>query len=177
MLAPRPLGQPFGAMASIGSAPIHAVGGILARSAARVRGTRAVRASYSTSVGPSADAKDYRVLAFEDSYDIKEMLRDARVRYGHFEQRWNSERCIDAIKEFGRVDVLMLDFYLPPVTGLQVLQQVNEAVASGIIQRPKHIIGMSSVGSCNGRLMQEGADAGFVKWDVGMWDGWARDEW
>ena len=29
----------------------------------------------------------------------------------------------------------------------------------------------------NARLMQEGADAGFVKWDVGMWEGWARDEW
>ena len=23
----------------------------------------------------------------------------------------------------------------------------------------------------------EGADAGFVKWDVGTWEGWARDEW
>ena len=31
------------------------------------------------------------------------MLRDARVRYVLFtsEQQWNSERCIDAIKEFG----------------------------------------------------------------------------
>ena len=35
---------PFGAMASLGSASLHAVGGILARSAAVRRGTRAVRA-------------------------------------------------------------------------------------------------------------------------------------
>ena len=124
---------PFGAMASLGSASLHAVGGILARSAAVRRGTRAVRAStYSTSVGPSADAKDYRVLAFEDSYSIKDMLADAKVRYGHFEQRWDSEACIDAIKEFGRVDVLMLDFYLPPLTGLQVLMKLNEAVEAGV---------------------------------------------
>ena len=169
---------PFGAMASLGSASLHAVGGILARSAAVRRGTRAVRAStYSTSVGPSADAKDYRVLAFEDSYSIKDMLKDAKVRYGHFEQRWDSEACIDAIKEFGRVDVLMLDFYLPPLTGLQVLMKLNEAVEAGVIERPRHILGMSSVGSCNSRLVQEGADAGFVKWDVGQWEGWARDRW
>ena len=129
---------PFGAMASLGSASLHAVGGILARSAAVRRGTRAVRAStYSTSVGPSADAKDYRVLAFEDAYSIKDMLADAKVRYGHFEQRWDSEACIDAIKEFGRVDVLMLDFYLPPLTGLQVLMKLNEAVEAGVIERAK----------------------------------------
>jgi hypothetical protein len=39
---------------------------------------------------------------------------------------------------------------------------------------PRHIIGMSSVGSCNSLLMQEGADSAFSKWDVGTWEGWAR---
>ena len=37
-------------------------------------------------------------------------------------------------------------------------------------------VSMSSVGSC-AKLIAEGADAGFVKWDVGTWEGWARDEW
>jgi hypothetical protein len=36
---------------------------------------------------------------------------------------------------------------------------------------------MSSVMSCNRELMEEGADLGYVKWEVGDWEGWARDEW
>ena len=136
--------------------------------------TRNVSAS-SSAVGPSDDASSYRVLAFEDSYDIGEMLKGAEVRMGHFEQRWSSENAVEALKEFGRVDVLLLDFYLPPVTGLMVLEQVNEAVKIGVIQRPKHVVGMSSVSSCNSRLIREGADAGFVKWDIGTWEGGARD--
>jgi hypothetical protein len=58
-----------------------------------------------------------------------------------------------------------------------VLQEVNAAVAAGRVRRPTHIIGMSSVMSCNRDLMSEGADHGFVKWEVGDWGGWARDEW
>ena len=81
---------------------------------------------------------------------------------------------VEALEAFGRVDVLMLDFYLPPVTGLEVLRQVNDAARAGRIERPKHILGMSSVMSCNARLVAEGADAGFVKWDVGTWSGWAK---
>jgi response regulator of citrate/malate metabolism len=41
------------------------------------------------------------------------------------------------MEEFGQVDVLLLDFYLPPITGLKVLQQVNEAVKEGRVQRPR----------------------------------------
>ena len=134
-------------------------------------------AGRSTAVGPSADAASYRVFAFEDSYDIGAMLRDAKVRHGDFQQNWTSENAVDALEAFGRVDVLLLDFYLPPVTGLRVLQEVNEAVLAGRIERPRHVVGMSSVGSCNAKLIAEGADAGFVKWDVGTWEGWARDEW
>ena len=44
---------------------------------------------------------------------------------------------MEVLREFGRVDVLLLDFYLPPVTGLTVLQQVNEAVLAGAIARPR----------------------------------------
>jgi CheY-like chemotaxis protein len=102
------------------------------------------------------------------------MLRDAGVRYAHIEQRWDSRDPIEAILEFGRVDVLLLDYYLPPMTGYKVLERVNAAVREGLIERPKHIIGMSSVMSCNRELIGLGADAGFVKWDVGLWDGWSR---
>ena len=72
-----------------------------------------------SSVGPSTDAASYRVLAFEDSYNIKAMLQDANVRYGHFEQRWNSQLPVEALEEFGQVDVLLLDYYLPPMTGFK----------------------------------------------------------
>jgi PleD family two-component response regulator len=147
------------------------------RSRATRRATGGARVSASSAVGPSDDAAEYRVLAFEDSYDIRELLKNADVRMGHFEQRWSSENAVEVLREFGRVDVLLLDFYLPPVTGLTVLQQVNEAVLAGAIARPKHVVGMSSVSSCNNRLVAEGADAGFVKWDVGQWEGWARDRW
>ena len=140
-------------------------------------GPIAASAGGSSAVGPSADAASYRVLAFEDSYNIEAMLKDAKVRYGHLEQRWTSHMPVEALEEFGRVDVLLLDFYLPPITGFKVLQQVNEAVAAGRIERPKHIIGMSSVMSCNRELVSEGADHGFVKWEIGEWDGWARDVW
>ena len=33
------------------------------------------------------------------------------------------------------------------------------------------------VQSCNRELIAEGADAGFVKWEIGDWEGWARDLW
>ena len=79
------------------------------------------------------------------------------------------------MRGFGRIDVLLLDFYLPPVTGLAVLQQVNEAVLAGLLERPKFVLGMSSVSSCNNRLIAAGADKGFVKWDIGDWEGWARE--
>ena len=144
------------------------------RGGAPPRGVRPSRAGASSDVGPAADASSYRVLAFEDSYKIRAMLDDANVRYAHFEQRWTSENAVEALEAFGRVDVLMLDFYLPPVTGLEVLRQVNDAARAGRIERPKHILGMSSVMSCNARLVAEGADAGFVKWDVGTWSGWAK---
>ena len=57
------------------------------RSRATRRATGGARDSASSAVGPSEDAAEYRVLAFEDSYDIRELLKNADVRMGHFEQR------------------------------------------------------------------------------------------
>ncbi len=73
-------------------------------------------------------------------------------------------------------DVLLLDFYIPPKTGLAVLEALNEAVASGVVQRPRHVLGMSSVRRCNEDMRAAGADAAFIKWDVGNWEHWARRE-
>jgi CheY-like chemotaxis protein len=71
-------------------------------------------------------------------------------------------------------DVLLLDHFIPPLNGLQVLAAVNEAVAAQRLQRPLFIIAMSSQSSKNAAMVAAGADAGFVKWDVPDWPGWAR---
>jgi response regulator of citrate/malate metabolism len=65
-----------------------------------------------------------KILAFEDSYDIRDMLRDGDVEVEGttvFSQRWTSENCLEVIKEFDP-DVLLLDYYMPPFTGLAVLK-------------------------------------------------------
>ena len=77
------------------------------------------------------------------------------------------------IKDFAP-DVLLLDHYIPPKTGLAVLEALNEAVAAGTLPRPTHVIGMSSVRRCNEAMLAAGADAAFIKWDVPTWPGWAR---
>ena len=71
-------------------------------------------------------------------------------------------------------DVLLLDFYIPPKTGLAVLEELNAAVAAGRLPRPRYVVGMSSVRRCNEDLLAAGADAAFIKWDVGQWPLWAR---
>jgi hypothetical protein len=73
-------------------------------------------------------------------------------------------------------DVLLLDFYIPPKTGLAVLEALNAAVAAGTCARPRYILGMSSVRRCNEDMLAAGADAAFIKWDVWTWERWARAE-
>jgi CheY-like chemotaxis protein len=70
--------------------------------------------------------------------------------------------------------VLLLDHYIPPLNGLQVLQAVLAAVKARTLKRPRYIIAMSSQASKNARMVEAGADAGFVKWDVPQWTMWAR---
>lgn len=115
-----------------------------------------------------------RVLAFEDVYDIAEMLERGGVDVASrlaLTQRWTSDGCVEAIAAY-EPDVLLLDYYMPAHTGLAVLQLVNEAVRTGILKRPKYIIGMSSEAACNDLMLREGADDAFVKWDISRWDGW-----
>jgi PleD family two-component response regulator len=115
-----------------------------------------------------------KILAFEDSYDIRDMLRDGDVEVEGttvFSQRWTSENCLEVIKEFDP-DVLLLDYYMPPFTGLAVLKMVNEEVKAGRLRRPRRIVGMSSESSCNASMLREGADDACVKWDISSWNGW-----
>ena len=77
------------------------------------------------------------------------------------------------IKRF-QPDVLLLDHYIPPKSGLAVLEALNVAVEEGSVRRPLYIIGMSSVKRCNDAMLAAGADAAFIKWDVHLWEGWAR---
>ncbi|ABO95193.1 predicted protein, partial [Ostreococcus lucimarinus CCE9901] len=115
-----------------------------------------------------------KILAFEDSYDIRDMLRDGDVEVEGttvFSQRWTSENCLEVIKEF-EPDVLLLDYYMPPFTGLAVLKMVNEEVKAGRLRRPRRIVGMSSESSCNASMLREGADDACVKSDISSWNGW-----
>ncbi len=132
--------------------------------------------------------------AFEDNYDIENILRDGGVLYGALEQRWTTEcaarlcarnsrsvltraPCSDAVNVIASYapDVLLLDFYIPPLNGLQVLTALNAAVAAGTLPRPRFVLGMSSVDSKNRTLISAGADEAFNKWDVHRWHGWARN--
>ena len=97
----------------------------------------------------------------------------AGVKFAAFEQRWTSESPVEAIAAF-QPDVLLLDHFMPPYNGLHVLRLLNEAVKAGVVQRPRFVLGVSSVQSCNDAMIGLGADAGFVKWDAHRWSGWAK---
>lgn len=127
-----------------------------------------------SSSGKSDSANIIRVLAFEDGYDIKSILScglGETYERIQLEQEWTSEDFLEKIERF-KPDVLLLDFYMPPHTGLVVLKKLNEAVQEGRIERPKFVLGMSSEALCNNQLTSEGADAAFEKWKIGSWEGW-----
>ena len=124
-------------------------------------------------VGVAADASSRAACWRSRTRTRSARPDDANVRYAHFEQRWTSENAVEALEAFGRVDVLMLDFYLPPVTGLEVLRQVNDAARAGRIERPRHTRG-DERDAGNARLAEQEARTADVKWDVGTWSGWAK---
>ena len=121
----------------------------------------------------ATSAHAFRVLAFEDNTDIKQLLDEAGIAYGVFQQNWTSDNCVDAVAAF-KPDVLLLDYYMPPSTGLQVLNALNAAVSAGKLERPTFVLGISSVAACNSKMLAAGADAGYVKWDCPQWPGWAK---
>ena len=110
-----------------------------------------------------------RVLAFEDHYDIQAMLTAAGIDVKRLviEQRWNSTDALDHIHCFAP-DVLLLDHYMPPQSGYQVL----EALLTSEVPRPTTIVAMSSATSKNDAMVALGADVGIVKFDLSSLDFW-----
>ena len=137
--------------------------------------TRACRGNARMSSSGKSDGATIRALAFEDSYDIGSILSSGleTETYERIDlvQEWTSEDFLEKIERF-KPDVLLLDFYMPPHTGLMVLKKLNEAVREGRIERPKFVLGMSSEALCNQELSSEGADASFEKWKIASWEGW-----
>ena len=110
-----------------------------------------------------------RVLAFEDHYDIEAMLTAGGVDTGALviEQRWNSTDALDHIRRF-QSDVLLLDHYMPPLSGHQVLS----ALLSSDVPRPTTVVAMSSDPAKNDAMVRLGADIGVVKFDLPGLDLW-----
>lgn len=111
-----------------------------------------------------------RVLAFEDHYDIEAMLVSSGVNTNSMivEQRWNSQHALEQIERF-KPDVLLLDHYMPPSTGFEVL----EALLNSPLPRPPTIVAMSSDPARNKAMVALGADIGIVKFDISQLPIWA----
>lgn len=112
--------------------------------------------------------RDYmRVLAFEDTYDIGVLLESQGIDLTkiQFQQYWNSNDALEHISNF-EPDVLLLDHYMPPYTGLEVLKDLNAAISSADIVRPQLIVAMSSDERKNEQMMKFGADVTTSKFEV-----------
>ncbi len=118
-----------------------------------------------------------RVLAFEDSYDIEALLTAGGVDIKSLEiiQRWDSDQFLVHIEQFAP-DVLLLDHFMPPTSGLDVLKGVTEAAANGKLERPSRIVGMSSARFANDAMLAAGADDAIVKPRLATLDLWPRPE-
>ena len=116
-----------------------------------------------------------RVLAFEDGWDITELLERDGVDVSALEivQHWDSQDFLERIREF-TPDVLLLDHFIPPTKGLDVLRQLNSAVSAGEVERPELVVGMSSASMANTRMLNEGADHGILKYSLATLDFWPR---
>ena len=107
--------------------------------------------------------EEMKVLVFEDSFDIEALLRSGGIDVNEIdlEQYWNSSKHLQIIAEINP-DILLLDHFMPPHTGLQVLQNLNLAISKGA-KRPKTIVAISSASMANERMIQFGADFGIRK--------------
>ena len=110
-----------------------------------------------------------KILAFEDSVDIEALLISGGVDLSRFEfkQYWDSQDYLERISEFAP-DILMLDHYMPPTRGLDVLK----GLLTSEVRRPKTIIAMSSASMANNAMLNAGADVGIVKFDISKLEIW-----
>ena len=114
-----------------------------------------------------------RVLAFEDSYNIEKILAEGGIDLSNCEflQYWNTMDCFERIDNF-QPDLLLLDHYIPPVKGLEVLRGLLELVSSDKIQRPKLILGISSSSAANQAMESAGADSSIAKFQLADYEVW-----
>ena len=112
-----------------------------------------------------------RVLAFEDHYDIEALLLAGGVDVDQLvlEQRWNSSDALDHVRRFAP-DVLLLDPYMPPISGHEVLR----TLLSSEVRRPPTVVAMSSASEQNDAMVVLGADRGVVKFDLASLDFWPK---
>mgnify|MGYP001266524395 CR=1 FL=1 len=117
-----------------------------------------------------------RVLAFEDSYDIEALLRAGNIDTNRFtiEQQWDSKEAIGKIKEF-KPDILLLDHFMPPTKGLDLLKVIIKAVEDDDLVRPQTIIGISSAGFANQAMVSAGADNAITKFDIATLEIWSEN--
>ena len=117
-----------------------------------------------------------RVLAFEDTYDIEALLCSAKVDLTSVEllQRWDSSTPIQHMIKFNP-DVVLLDYFMPPHTGLEVLRMINEAVEKKQMPRPSMVVGISSETKANQALAKEGADVCIIKFDMHHLSIWKQE--
>ena len=116
-----------------------------------------------------------KVLAFEDSFDVQSLLISGGVDITQieFKQLWNTEDWLNEINLFNP-DILLLDHFIPPTKGLEVLQLLNVEVANNGFERPSIIIAMSSSSMANQRMLQFGAEHGILKMKLPELDIWPR---
>ena len=110
-----------------------------------------------------------KVLAFEDSVDIEALLISGGIDLStiEFKQFWDSQNYLERISKFSP-DILMLDHYMPPTRGLDLLK----SLLSSDVSRPPTIIAMSSASMANNAMLNAGADIGIVKFSVPELDVW-----
>ena len=104
-----------------------------------------------------------KALAFEDSVDIEALLVSGGINLSNYEfkQYWDSQDYLERISEFSP-DILMLDHYMPPTRGLDVLK----GLLASEVKRPETIVAMSSASMANNAMINAGADIGIVKFEI-----------
>lgn len=120
-----------------------------------------------TTANSSTMKSKLKVMAFEDGYDIEAILISGGIELTEvdFIQHWDTSKALDQIREF-QPNILLLDFYIPPKNGLEILLETTKLSDSGEITKPDIIVAMSSAMSKNEAMLSNGADYGILKWDI-----------